>query len=172
MFRRRISPEARTRPNRRSLACFPLVDLFNSICQALGFGLAVGIFCGVVLPVRIRLPFAAAVGTAIAGIWLRSESVTFWPMLPIGLLAMFAAGVVGDVFAGASRRESLHSVQPDQRGRSTTLVATGVALAILVAALGYLVPPTSIVWVAAILLLFLRRRRTKPEKHEGLRILR
>lgn len=172
MSRRRISPEAKTRPNHRSLACFPLVDLFNSICQALGFGLAVGIFCGVVLPVRIQLPFAAAVGTAVAGVWLRSESVTFWPMLPIGLFAMFTAGVVGDVFAGASRRESLDSAEPGQSSRSTGLLVTGVALAILVAALGYFVPPTAIVWLVAMLLLFLRRRRTKPEKHEGLRILR
>ena len=148
------------------------MDLFNSICQALGFGLGVGIFCGVVLPVRVRLPFAAALGTAVAGIWLRSEDVTFWPMLPIGLFGMFTAGVVGDVFAGASRRESLQSVRPDQGGRSITLLAVGVLLALLVAALGYLVPPTAIVWSAAILLLFLRRRRTRPEKHEGLRILR
>lgn len=148
------------------------MDLFNSICQALGFGLGVGIFCGVVLPVRFRLPFAAALGTAVAGIWLKSEGVVFWPMLPIGLLGMFAAGVVGDVFAGASRRESLQSDHSGQGGRSITLLAVGVALALLVAGLGYLVPPTAIVWLAAILLLFVRRRRIRSEKHEGLRILR
>jgi hypothetical protein len=148
------------------------VDLFNSICQALGFGLAVGIFCGVVLPARLCLPFAAVLGTIVAGIWLRSEDVIFWPMLPIGLFVMLTGGVIGDVFAGASRRESLQSTRPDQQGRSPTLVTVGVLLAALVAILAYLVPPTAIVWSIAIILLFLRRRRGRPEKHEGLRILR
>ncbi len=148
------------------------MDLFNAICQALGFALAFGILCGVVLPLRLRLPFAAAGGTAIAGIWLRAEDVTFWPMLPIGLLGMFTAGVIGDVFAGASRRESLQSrAQPSGRS-SGTLIATGVIIAIVVAAVAWLLPPSAIVVALAVVLLHFRRRRARPEKHEGLRILR
>lgn len=148
------------------------VDLFNSICQSLGFGLALGVLCGVFLPPRLRLPAAAITGTAAAGIWLQSEDVTFWPMLPIGLLAILAAAVLGDVFAGASRREALQSPGSGSGGASVGLKLVGLALAVLVAGLGYLVPPTAIVWLVAILLLALRRGRTKPEKHEGLRILR
>ena len=148
------------------------VDLFNSICEALGFGLALGALCGVFLPPRLRLPAAAITGTVVAGIWLRSEGVTFWPMLPIGLLAIFTAAVVGDVFAGASRRESLQSGQSGPGRASAGLRLAGLALAVLIAGLGYLAPPTAIIWLVAILLLALRRSRTKPEKHEGLRILR
>lgn len=148
------------------------MDAFNSICQALGFGLAAGVLCGVALPQRLRLPVAAILGTAAAGIWLRSEDVTFWPMLPIGLLAIFTASVAGDVFAGASRREALQAGEPARGRGSGMLAGVGIGLALLIAALGYLVPPTAIVWLVAILLLALRRGRTKPEKHEGLRILR
>ena len=148
------------------------MDAFNVICQALGFGLAVGVLCGAVIPERLRLPAAAIAGTVVAGIWLRAEGVTFWPMLPIGLLAIFTASVAGDVFSGASRREALQAPGPGTSRGSGTLIAVGLALAVLIAALGYAVPPVSIVWLVAILLLALRRGRNKPEKHEGLRILR
>lgn len=148
------------------------MDLFNSICQALGFGIAVGVLCGAILPLRLRLPFAASIATATAGLWLRAEDVTFWPMLPIGLIGMFAAGVSGEVFAGASRREALQGDSAAPGRRSVPLLSFGVALAVLVAGLGYLVPPTTIVWTIAIFILHLRRRRAQPDKHEGLRILR
>jgi len=148
------------------------VDLFNSICQALGFGIAVGVFCGAILPLRLRLPFAASLATATAGLWLRAEDVTFWPMLPIGLFGMFTAGVVGDVFAGASRRESLQSREGSGGRASGFLIATGVISALVVAAACWLAPPLAIVVALAVVLLFFRRRRVRPEKHEGLRILR
>ena len=148
------------------------MDIFDSICQALGFGLALGILSGAVLPMRLRLPIAATAGTAVAGIWLRSQDVTFWPMLPIGLIGIFAAGVSGEVFAGASRREALQGDSAAPGRRSVPLLSFGVALAVLVAGLGYLVPPTTIVWTIAIFILHLRRRRAQPDKHEGLRILR
>ncbi len=148
------------------------MDIFSAICQALGFGLAVGILCGVVLPVRLRLSFAASIGTALAGLWLRAEEVTFWPMLPIGLFGMFTAGVTGDVFAGASRRESMQSGERQGGASSGFLIATGVIVAIVVAAVAWLVPPSAIVVAFAVLFLHFRRRRARPEKHEGLRILR
>ena len=151
------------------------MDTFETISQALGFSVAVGVLAGAVLPRRPRPVFAAIACTALAGVWLREEGVIFWPMLPIGLLGILVALVVGDVLDGASRRAALDAGGREGKSvgsRSFGPAVVGVAIAALIAVLAWLVPPTSLVWLVAVLILAVRRRRSGTEKHEGLRILR
>lgn len=149
------------------------METFESISQALGFSIAAGVLVAAVIPVRVRPAVAAIFCTALAGVWLRGQDVTFWPMLPIGLLGIVVAIVIGGVLDGASRRTLGGEGKSGGDGsRSLGPALAGVVASALIAALAWIIPPSAYLWLAAILFLAGLRRRKRAEKHEGLRILR
>jgi hypothetical protein len=143
------------------------MDLFLASCQALGVGLAVGVLSGAVLrstaPAAL-LALAAVAGGALGALSMSADDES----VLLGALIGLAGGVVaalaaGGLVAGAVRRA----------GEGSAAIPALVALAAgLLAGLSILLPPVSLVALAALLWLASARRRRDERKHEGLRVLR
>ncbi len=154
---------------------------FLAICQGLGLALAAGLVIGVVVP-PIMPGWGAAAGAAPLGFFACTAALTgadepIWPAVPVGVLgAALAALVVHDVVVGASRRERsgdaerLTEAPPTMA--SVQLVTWVVLAAALLALASVFVPPISLVAAAALVWLWVNRRRQAERKHEGLRVLR
>jgi hypothetical protein len=149
---------------------------FLAICQGLGVAIAAGLVIGVVLP-PVMPPWGAIAGAAPLGIVacalvLAGEDEAIWPALPVGSVgAGLAAAVSRDVASGAARRArgGVDAVAAQAPAGVTALVALAAAL---VAVASIVVPPAALVALAALVWLWLSRRRRSEQKHEGLRVLR
>ena len=84
--------------------------------------------------------------------------------------------MVHDVVAGASRRERSGEAdrltEPPPTMASVQLVTWVVLVAAVLALASIFAPPVSIVAAAALIWLWVNRRRQAERKHEGLRVLR
>jgi len=149
---------------------------FLSLCQALGLALAAGLIVGAAAP-SIMPAWGVAVGSAPLGILvaaasLNAEEEDVWVGVPLGALAAILAAVVtADVTAGAARRARA-SADPADVQPPAGVVAYAVLGALVLAIGSLLLPPLSLLALAALLWLWASRRRRAGEKHEGLRVLR
>jgi hypothetical protein len=117
-------------------------------------------------------PLGAALGGLALGVGallfagaLADHSETWWPGLIGGVLcALLAQVTVRDLL-----RRTRARLDPDAR-EALTVYADGASL--LLAALAILVPPVSVIALAALAWLLISGRRRAGEKYAGLRILR
>jgi hypothetical protein len=147
-----------------------------AICQGLGLAIAAGLILGVVFPPIMptwgAIVGAAPLGVIAAGASLHGADEAVWPALPVGIIgAGLAAAVSRDVAAGAIRR------QRDQLTGAEVQAPSGVTVifvlaAVIVAAVSLVAEPASLVFLLALVWLWISRRRQAERKHEGLRILR
>jgi hypothetical protein len=147
-----------------------------AICQGLGLAIAAGLVIGVVLPPIMPnwgvIAGAAPLGVLACAAALNGEDEAVWPALPLGLIGAGLAAVVSrDVAAGAARRRQ-GSVEAANAQAPAGITALVVLAAAIVAVLSLLVPPFSLVALLALAWLWLSRRRSEEQKHEGLRVLR
>jgi hypothetical protein len=141
---------------------------FMAACEGGGLALAAGILAGA--PGRggssgaVLELIGAVVGGILFGIALDSGGHEQWPGYFAGAaVALVACTIARQVVAGASARE----------GAGAGAIAIIVALfALAVAGLSLVIPPISIVALAALLALWVSRRRRAGRKYEGLRVLR
>jgi hypothetical protein len=143
------------------------MDLFEAACQGVGLAVAAGMVAGAPGKrdgVGYALLALAVVGAAIMfGASLATEDHPAWPGWPVG--ALIAAGtffVVADFSAAAG-----------QRAEGVGVIAAAIVLAALaIAGLSLLFGPVGLVALAAVIYLWLGRRRRAATKYEGLRTLR
>lgn len=149
---------------------------FLSLCQALGLALAAGLIVGAAAP-AIMPAWGVAVGSAPLGVLvaaasLNAEEKDVWIGIPLGALAAAFAGIVtADVTAGAARRAQ-QSGEVDDAQPPAGVVAYAVMAAVVLVVLSLVVPPVSLLALAALIWLWVSRRRRAQQKHEGLRVLR
>jgi hypothetical protein len=144
------------------------MDFFLALCQALGLGLAAGVLAGAVIRTGsppALLAVGALAGAAVGALSMSAddESVVLGVLVGLagGLVAALAAG---GLVGGAVRRADA--------GSGAAIPAIVALLAGLLAGLSILLPPVSLVALAALMWLVGARRRRAARKHEGLRILR
>jgi hypothetical protein len=143
------------------------MDLFEAACQGVGLAVAVGMVAGAPGKrdgVGYALLALAIIGAAILfGASLATEDHPAWPGWPVG--ALIATGtffVIADFSAAAG-----------QRAEGVGVIAFAIVLAALaVAGLSLLFGPVGLVALAAVIYLWLGRRRRAATKYEGLRTLR
>jgi hypothetical protein len=143
------------------------MDLFIAACQGVGLAVAAGMLAGA--PGRrdgigYVLLALAAVGAAILfGASLETEDHPAWPGWPVGaLIAAATFAVISDFAAGAA-----------QRAEGGGVIATAIVIAALaVAGLSLVFGPVGLLALAAVVYLWLGRRRRAATKYEGLRTLR
>jgi hypothetical protein len=150
---------------------------FLAICQGLGLAIAAGLFIGVVVPPIMPgwgvIAGAAPLGVLACAAALTGEDEAIWPALPVGVIgAGLAASVTREVAAGAVRREQGTTLETTAAQAPSGVTAIVALAAILVAVLSLFVPPVSLVALAALAWIWLSRRRSTDQKHEGLRVLR
>jgi hypothetical protein len=143
------------------------VDLFLAGCQGAGLALAAGIFLGGAgrrgALGGVLLAVAVVGGAALFAVSLTAEDHPGWPGAVAGaILAAFAFAVSRGVAAGARARQGAAGIT------EALIAVAGLALA----GISLLVPPASLVALAALIWLALARRRTAARKYEGLRTLR
>jgi hypothetical protein len=149
---------------------------FVSLCQALGLALAAGLIVGAAAP-AIMPDWGVAAGSAPLGVLvaaasLNAEEEDVWIGIPLGALAAAFAGIVAaDVTAGAARR-AMRTGEIDDAQPPAGVVAYAVMAAVVLAVLSLIVPPVSLLALAALIWLWASRRRRAQQKHEGLRVLR
>src|SRR5262245_25879274 len=149
---------------------------FSAICQGLGLAIAAGLILGAVFP-AVMPTWGVVVGSAplgiiAAGAALQGADEAVWPAVPIGVIgAGIAALVSADVASGAARRERDRTTDAELEAPSGVTVIM-VVCAVIVAAVSVVVPPVSLVALAALCWLWLSRRRQEARKHEGLRVLK
>ena len=148
---------------------------FLAICQGLGLALAAGLVIGVVLPSIMPawgvIAGAAPLGVLAAIAALNGEDEAIWPAFPIGILAAGLAALVSrEVASGAARRQA-GGADPAQ-GTPAGVMALVVLAAVVLALVSLLAPPVALVAAAALVWLWVNRRRRAERKHEGLRVLR
>jgi hypothetical protein len=154
------------------------MDAFLAICLGLGLALAAGLVIGVVLPPIMPtwgvIAGAAPLGVLACGAALSARDEPVWPAIVIGVLGAAVAAIVArDVAGGAARREGQALELEEQlEAPPATLTALIVLAAAAIALLSLLLPPVSLVAMAALSYLYLARRRREDRKHEGLRVLR
>ena len=149
---------------------------FLALCQALGLALAAGIVIGAatpaVMPAWGVVAGSAPRGILIAGASLDADKADIWPAFPLGILgAAFAGIVTADVTAGAARRAQ-RTGEVDDAQPPAGVVGYAVLAALVLAVLSVIVPPVSLLALAALIWLWASRRRRAQQKHEGLRVLR
>jgi hypothetical protein len=143
------------------------MDLFIAACQGVGLAVAAGMLAGAPGKrdgIGYALLAIAVIGAAIMfGASLATEDHPAWPGWPVG--ALIAAGtfaVIADFAAGAA-----------QRAEGGGVIAIAIVIAALaVAGLSLLFGLIGLVALAAIVYLWLGRRRRAASKYEGLRTLR
>jgi hypothetical protein len=154
------------------------MDAFLAICLGLGLALAAGLVIGVVLPPIMPnwgvVAGAAPLGVLASGAALSGRDEPVWPAIVIGVFgAGLAAIVAREVAGGAARREGQALELEEQlEAPPAALTALIVLAAAAIALLSLVVPPVSLVAMAALSYLYLARRRREDRKHEGLRVLR
>ncbi len=141
---------------------------FSGICLELGIGLAVGMLAGTTGThgsARGRMTILAGVIAIVLGALLSgSANVNVAAGALFCLIgAVFACIVVSDVVGGAGRREG--------SGAGALGFLVSVA-ALIVLAIAILIPPATLLIVAALIWLGISRRRRAQRKHAGLRVLR
>jgi hypothetical protein len=144
------------------------VGSFSGICLELGIGLAVGMLAGTTGThgsARGRMTILAGVIAIVLGALLSgSANVNVAAGALFCLIgAVFACIVVSDVVGGAGRREG--------SGAGALGFLVSVA-ALIVLAIAILIPPATLLIVAALIWLGISRRRRAQRKHAGLRVLR
>jgi hypothetical protein len=154
------------------------MDYFLAISQALGIGLAVGMLVGAFGPggqqARLIAIVAAVIGAALGALTMselppadllnHDDGEAVLGGILVGAAAgWLAATVVAAVVASALRR-----TDSDSAGLAGLVVLAAVALA----GFSILVPPLSILALAALAWLAVSRRSRADRKYEGLRILR
>ena len=119
-----------------------------------------------------RSPLGAALGGLALGVGallfagaLADHSDTWWP----GLIGGIACALLAQVAVRDLLRRTRARLDPDAR-EALTLYADGASL--LLAALAILLPPVSVIALAALAWLLVSGRRRSGEKYAGLRILR
>lgn len=142
------------------------MDLFLAGCQGLGLALAAGAFAGASArrgAIGIVLLIAAMIGGGLLFGWsLSEEDHPQWPGWVAGaLFAWFAFALTREIAEGAARRE----------GGATSGILIAVA-GLALAGLSLLLPPVSLVALAALIWLAFARRQRASRKYEGLRTLR
>ncbi len=143
------------------------MDLFVAACQGVGLAVAAGMLAaapGKRDGIGYALLALAVVGGAILfGASLATEDHPAWPGWPVG--ALIAAGtfvVIADFAAAAG-----------QRAEGVGVIAVAIAIAALATAgLSLLFGPLGLLALAAVVYLWLGRRRRAATKYEGLRTLR
>lgn len=141
---------------------------FSGICLELGVGLAIGMLAGTTGThgsARGRMTILAAVIAIVLGALLSgiADTDVIAGSLFCAVGAVFACIVVSDVVGSAARREG--------SGSSALAFLVSVA-ALIVLAIAILIPPASLLIVAALIWLAISRRRRAQRKHAGLRVLR
>jgi hypothetical protein len=144
------------------------VGSFSGIGLELGIGLAIGMLAGTTGThgsARGRMTILAGVIAIVLGALLSGTAdvntlaAAFFCLLG----AVFACVVVSDVVGSAGRREG--------SGAGALGFLVSVA-ALVVLAIAILIPPASLLIVAALVWLGISRRRRAQRKHAGLRVLR
>lgn len=143
------------------------MDLFLAACQGVGLAVAAGAIAGAPgnrQALGYVLLAAAVIGGAVLfGASLATEDHPAWPGWPVG--GLIAAGsflVVSDFAAGAARRAEGGGV-----------IAAAIAVAALATAgLSILFGAIGLLAFAAVVYVYLGRRRRAAQKYEGLRTLR
>jgi hypothetical protein len=156
------------------------MDAFLDICLGIGLALAAGLVIGVILPPVMPtwgvLGGAAPLGVLACAAALGPGDVPMALALVIGALsAGLAALVARDVAAGATRREGeigTRNFETQLEQPSAALTALIVLTAVAIALLSLLLPPISLLALAALAYLYWARGRREARKHEGLRVLR
>ena len=149
---------------------------FSAICTGLGLALAVGLVIGVIVPPIMpawgAFVAAAPLGVIGFGAALNGADEEIWPALLLGpAVAGGAALITRDVVGGAARRAQA-SIAEVRAQTPAGVVAIVVVAAAVVAVLGLVLPPVSLVVLAAFVWLWFSRRQREARKHEGLRVLR
>lgn len=151
--------------------------MFLAICQGLGLAIAVGLIIGVVVPPIMpawgAIAGAAPLGVLAAGAALHGAGEAVWPALPVGVIGSGLAAVdTRDVVSGAVRRQQGDLPAQPQAQSPGGVTALVVLAAAVVAGVSLVFKPFSLLVFAALLWLWISRRRQAERKHEGLRILR
>jgi hypothetical protein len=149
---------------------------FSAICTGLGLALAVGLIIGVIVPPIMpawgAFVAAAPLGALACGAALNGADEEVWPALLVGPAAAGGAALITrDVVGGAARRART-SIEDVQAQTPAGVVAIVVLAAAVIAVLGLVLPPVSLVVLAVFTWLWFSRRRREARKHEGLRVLR
>ena len=149
---------------------------FTAICSGLGLALAVGLIIGVIVPPIMpawgAFVAAAPLGLIACGAALNGADEDIWPALLIGPAAAGGAALITrDVVGGAARRAQA-SIEEVRAQTPAGVVAIVVLVAAALAVLSLVLPPVSLVVLAAFVWLWYSRRQREARKHEGLRVLR
>lgn len=144
------------------------MDYFLALCQAFGVALAIGTLLGafgaregMALPLAV---FAAALGAALAALSMSADDEPLAGAIVVGAVGgWLGTMVVSGIVAGATTRAE---------GGAAGLAAIVVLAALVLAGLSILLPPVSLLALAAVSWLAVARRRRAQRKYEGLRILR
>jgi hypothetical protein len=144
------------------------VGSFSGICLELGIGIAIGMLAGTTGThgsARGRMTILAGVIALVLGALLSGTANVSTVAGAFFCLAgaVFACLVVSEVVAGAGRREG---------GGSGALAFLFSLAALIAIAIAILIPPGSLLVLAALAWLGLSRRRRAQRKHAGLRVLR
>jgi Na+(H+)/acetate symporter ActP len=144
------------------------VGTFSGICLELGIGIAIGMLAGTTGThgsARGRMTILAGVIALVVG-FLLAGSADVSPLAGAAFCligAAFACLIVSDVVSSAGRRE----------GSGAGALGFLVSLAtLIVVAIAILIPPATLLVVAALAWLGISRRRRAQRKHAGLRVLR
>jgi hypothetical protein len=143
------------------------MDLFLAGCQGVGLAIAAGAFGGASgrrgAIGFVLLAIAVVGGAVLFGISLEEEDHPAYPGWPVGAaLAALSFFVVRDLAEAAAKRA-------DGGGFTGALIALA---ALVVAGLSLVLPEAGIVAFAALVWLYVGRRRRAARKYEGLRTLR
>ena len=150
--------------------------MFLAICQGLGLAIAAGLILGVVFPPIMptwgAIAGAAPLGVLAAGAALNGADEALWPALPVGVIGAGLAAIVSrDVAAGAARRQGDRGTGANFQAPSGVTVIVVLA-AVVIAGVSIVLEPFSLLVLAALIFLWISRRRQAERKHEGLRVLR
>jgi len=149
---------------------------FSAICTGLGLALAVGLIIGVIVPPIMPAwgAFVAAVplGVIAFGAALNGADEEIWPALLLGPAAAGGAALITRDVAGGAARRAQAGIAEVRAQTPAGVVAIVVVAAAVIAVLGLVLPPVSLVVLAAFIWLWASRRRRAERKHEGLRVLR
>ena len=150
------------------------MDPFLQGCQGLGLALATGMLAGALSGAfghegvhrHVIGVLAVVAGGFLFGISLTAADHPAWPGWPAGAVAALGAfGLTEDIVVSAGRRAPMGERRSASSGSSRSRRWCSPASR-------FLIPPISLVALAASLWLAFGRRRARSAKYEGLRLLR